>query len=276
MVKRGIELQEAALMSDETTTLSPEISKNGLTSNLLKYIAIIAMICDHMAVAFVPQYSVLYIVMRFIGRITGPVMFFAAAEGYHRTHDINRYMARLAIFAVVSYFPFIFFENHGALAGLSYTRLNVIYTIFLGVAAIRVRRELKNPVVKTIVILILIVLSTPGDWSYVGVFMILAFDYFYGDFKKQALVYCVLVLLGMNVIGLFSAPISEFVTTRKITLDLRTYAYYIINAGGFIPIVLLYFYNSAKGKGGRFAKWFFYVFYPLHLLILGFLQRLLK
>ena len=261
---------------EQAVAQSSSATRNGVSLSVLKYIAIVAMAIDHTASAFVPSNTVLYLVLRFIGRITGPVMFFAAAEGYHHTRNINRYMVRLAVFALVSYFPFMFFENGGALTGLNFLQLNVIYTIFLGVTAIRVRREINNPVLKTFLIFCLIVVSIPGDWGVIGILMMLAFDYFSGDFKNQALGFCLIVLLGVGVINLITNPVSELVRTHRFSFSLMAYGVYIINAGQFLPIILLRFYNGTRGRGGRFAKWVFYIFYPAHLLVLGLLQLWLK
>ena len=63
---------------------------NGITLNSLKYIAVLAMTIDHIAVAFVPDGTILAIIMHTLGKITGPVMFYSAVEGYHHTGNINR------------------------------------------------------------------------------------------------------------------------------------------------------------------------------------------
>lgn len=260
-------------MNDEM--LAPVSDKPifGISRNALKYIAIVAMVIDHSAHAFVPGNSWLYIVMRFIGRITGPVMFFAAAEGYHLTKNINRYLTRLAIFAVISYFPFMYFFAGGTMAHLDFLRLNVIYTIFLGVLAIRIRRELKNPVIKMLLIVVLFLLSVPGDWGTTGLLIMLVFDYFYGNFKNQAFTYCIIVVLKVGILSIVVNFINSLLFSY--TAASSNYVGTIINMGMFLPIVLLYFYNRQKGSGGRFSKWFFYIFYPLHLLVLGLLQFIL-
>lgn len=263
-------------MKDTLVTQKIDGISNALTINTLKYIAIIAMAIDHTAVAFVHNASVLYIIMRFIGRIAGPVMFFAAAEGYRHTRNINRYMLRLAVFALVSYFPFIFFESGGTLANLNFLQFNVIYTIFLGVVAIRVRREIKNPFLKALLILGIVIVSIPGDWRFIGIFMMLTFDYFDGDFKKQAFGFCLIVLFGVGVVRLITNPVVELITVHRISSGFMAYREYIINVGQFVPIALLRFYNGERGRGGNFSKWFFYCFYPLHLLVLGALQLWLK
>lgn len=246
-----------------------------ITLNTLKYIAIIAMSIDHIAYAFVPDESILAIIMHFIGKITGPIMFFSAVEGYHHTKNINKYMARLAAFAVISWFPFVYFNSGGVLADINYIKPNVIYTILLGVIAIRMRRELKNPIVKVALIFFLIILCIPADWGTWGIITIIVFDYFYGNFKNQAFGYCMIVLLDVGVLSMLTQPFFNLFYFQSFNINVEHYMRSIPNIGMFIPIFLLSFYNGQKGKGGIFSKWFFYVFYPLHLLILGFLQTLL-
>ena len=113
----------------------------GTALNSLKYAAIAAMTVDHIAYAFVPNGTVLALVMHFFGRITGPVMFFSAVEGYHHTRNLNRYLFRLAAFAAISWFPFLYFRYGGDLSEMAFMRPNVIYTIFMGVLAIKIRRS---------------------------------------------------------------------------------------------------------------------------------------
>ena len=97
-------------MVNERSTLLQNIGR-GLTVNTLKYIAILAMVIDHIAYAFVPSGTALSIVMHFIGRTTGPIMFFSAVEGYHHTSNIRKYILRLTIFAIISWFPFLYFKR---------------------------------------------------------------------------------------------------------------------------------------------------------------------
>lgn len=261
-------------MNAEITISRNDKPKLTMTITSLKYIAIIAMVIDHIAYAFVPDGSTLAIAMHFIGRLTGPIIFFSAVEGYHHTKNINKYMVRLAIFAVISWFPFVYFMSGGVLEDMNYIRANVIYTILLGVTAIRIRRELRNPIVKVVLILCLIILCIPADWGTTGMMIIIVFDYFYGNFNNQAFGYCLIVLLDIGVLYMLTSPLFNLIFFQAVNIDVENYLMSIQDIGMFIPIILLYFYNGQKGKGGNFSKWFFYVFYPLHLLILGYLQTL--
>ena len=65
--------------------------------------------------------------------------------------------------------------------------------------------------------------------------------------------------------------VSEFDTLA----DLELYAYSIESVGAFLPPLLLSRYTGRHGTSGGFSKWFFYMFYPLHLLVLGWLQAVL-
>ena len=82
--------------------------KKGLTANTLKYIAILAMLIDHVAWAFVPTYSVLGQVMHIIGRTTAPIMCFFIAEVYYHTRNVKKYALRLFVFTLIIYIPFLF------------------------------------------------------------------------------------------------------------------------------------------------------------------------
>lgn len=260
---------------NERNTLSQSIAQ-GITINDLKYVAILAMVVDHIAYAFVPSGTALSIVMHFIGRTTGPIMFFSAVEGYHHTSNIHKYILRLTIFAIISWFPFLYFRYGGDLSIMEFMRPNVIYTILLGVLSIHIRRStyIKNPIIKTLLILALIILCVPADWGCTGIIIIIALDYFYGNFKHQAFAYCLIVLLDMQVLSLLTQPFFGLFYDHVFYIDAEFYLYSIEQVGAFIPIILLSFYKGKRGTKNKFSKWFFYVFYPAHLLVLGFLQTL--
>ncbi len=261
-----------------TRTASPLLpdAERGLTLNALKYIAIAAMLIDHIAYAFLPSGTLPAIVMHFIGKITGPVMFFSAVEGYHHTRNLNRYLLRLAAFALVSWFPFLYFQHGGVPADMDLLRPNVIYTIFMGVLAIRIRRStrLRSPVAKALGIMSLIILCVPADWGCTGIIMIIVFDYFYGSFKNQAFAYCMVVMLDVGVLSMITYPFFTLFYEHVFQIDVEYYLSSIENLGAFLPILLLRQYNGQHGKSSPFSKWFFYIFYPAHLLLIGFLQAL--
>ena len=84
--------------------------RKGLNTDQLKLIAIAAMTLDHLTWTLWPGYSREWWVMIFhiLGRLTAPIMWFFIAEGYHYTHDIKKYAARLFFLSAVSHFAYNF------------------------------------------------------------------------------------------------------------------------------------------------------------------------
>lgn len=259
-----------------TLKIAPNTSDSwGLTANQLKFIAIACMLIDHIAHVFVPWDTALSTIMHFVGRITGPIMFFMAAAGYHYTRNINRYMVRLAAFAIISYFPFLYcFAGNIVPTSLGEVfNFNVIYTIFLGVAAIRVRRASIHNGLKAIVILALYLLSCFGDWGTICISIMLVFDIFQGNFKKQFWAYLAVIFLQDGLLYVLISPLYNLAYGNPV--DLQYLWSSVDGFGTILPVILLSRYNGKKGTGGAVAKYSFYVFYPLHLIILGLLRDFL-
>lgn len=241
--------------------------KKGLSSESLKIIAIVAMFIDHAAfLVRSDYYSPLAACLHFIGRITGPLMLFFITEGYHHTSNVSRYTKRLAVFALVSYFPFILFVNNGLPTSLNgWLRFNVIYTLLLGLLALRARHEVKNPVTSVCLVGLCILASVFGDWSYIGVIAILLFDLLRSSLINQRIGFSLLVLLCAIM------PPLEAVLTGYAQEDELMYLTAVgISLGMLIPMFLLGRYNGQRRHG---SKWLFYVFYPAHLLLLFFVAR---
>ena len=213
------------------------------------------MVVDHVAWAFVPTVSALGQIMHMIGRLTGPIMCYFIAEGYHHTRNLTRYALRLGAFALISHFPFYFFEGGRwpvSAGGIQLYPTSFVYTLFVGLISLIVwNNDRLNPTVKGFFILGLCVAAIPGDGTFFAVLWILAFGAYRGDFKKQA---------------------RSFITIAVIaTVLLRAFGN-LYQLGMLLAIPLLRQYNGTLG-GSKHSKWFFYVFYPLHLLVIGLLKH---
>ncbi len=238
----------------------------GLTGQQLKIIAIIAMVVDHAARAFVPQYySPLGILLHFIGRITGPTMFFFVAEGCRHTRSMPKYAGRMFLFCAVSYLPFIWFKTGGLPhTAEDFLALNVFFTLGCGVLALGALRFVRSKLAAAVLVAGLITVSYFGDWGVTGVVMMVVFylagggGLGGGSFRLQAAAYCgivaVQVLTGVQWLW---GPGGSF--------NPNAVGYMIVQCGMFVPIILLGLYNGRRGGGG---KWLFYVFYPAHLVVI--------
>jgi hypothetical protein len=236
----------------------------GLGAGALKLIAITAMVFDHIAYLFLPADSALYGIFRFFGRITGPVMFYLLTVGYRRTRNVNRYMLRLAVFALISYLPYFYMINKELPSPGHFAGFDVIYTLFLGLLAIRARHEIKSPALRWTVVAGVFLLSLQADWYYLAIIFILVFDCFYGDFNKQAFAYCMIVLI--RLLPAFSPHLTAFF--RQTDPSVETLLPQLYQLGLFLPVILLRSYNGRRGRTGPLLKWGFYVFYPAHITAL--------
>lgn len=246
-------------------TLARHEEKNGLSACAIKYIAVIAMLIDHIAWCFVDTYSPLGVIMHMIGRVTAPVMTYFIAEGFYYTRNVNKYLLRLGIFALISYIPYLYMDcgyltpvvrNEDSITFLSHQ--GVIYTFFLTVLALKtVHTENLNGLFKGVIVFLLCIASRIGDWYCFPIVWALLFDRYRGSFKKQAEAFTISSVIMVSIkIFLFGEGFKDW------------FQYAVL-----LALVPLYFYNGKRGNIlGKADKWFFYIFYPLHMLVLGFIK----
>ena len=226
-----------------------EQKKQGLTGNQIKYILIVAMVIDHIAWGFVSRDTMSWQVMHFFGRLTGPGMAFFLAEGYNHTRRLDAYIRRMGIFALLSWPAFAFFES----GTFFYPRLGMIFTLFLSLLLLKVYDTVDMNVVRKEYLMILLTgLSLLGDWGGIGPGYVLCFHAFRNDKKKMWLVYCLLSLLSFSYNGFRLSGLFQL--------------------GVYLVPLLMLAYNGERGSRHPFHKWFFYIFYPAHLLLLGYFR----
>lgn len=235
-----------------------------LNRNQIKYIVIIAMLIDHIAWGFVDAINpLLGGAMHFIGRLTGPTMAYFVGEGYRYTRNVGKYQQRLAAFALISWLPFVWFEygrlpfyfEHGRLMFIP--AQSVIFTLFLGLTAIRIWESEKfGKPLKIIFIILLCLLACIGDWAFMDVLGCL-FVHIYRDKPKAKWVAFTLTFLLPNVL-----------ITILSGLENMWFQFGVI----LVPLMLYFLYNGQSGSRAKIHKWFFYLFYPAHLLVLGLLR----
>lgn len=226
------------------------MKKISLNRNQLKYLVIVAMLIDHIAWGFVPLESVAGQIMHFIGRLTGPTMAYFLAEGYIHTRNKAKYGLRLGIFALISWVPFSLFE-------VQYwpsMHQSVIYTLFLGFLAMWIwDNEKLSRIMKWVLITLLMILSLPGDWAVFDVAWPLALFVYREDEKQKWHKYLLLCVVATATFLFGGDPWWRGLCNLGILM---------------VPVILRYFYNGEKGSSHPFHKWFFYIFYPAHLLML--------
>lgn len=261
-MKNNSQITNAANNSQMSSS-TPKLQ--GFTGNQLKLIAIIAMTIDHLTWTLWPgnQHHWWIICLHLIGRITAPIMWFMIVEGFHHTKNLKNYILRLFIFSIVSHFAynFCFGFNYIPLKTNLLNQTSIMWSLTWAVIALTVfsTKYYQWPdTIKFLVIIPILLITFPADWSYITVLAVILINDNYGNLKKQTLSILLCIL--------------PFVIYYFLYID-KIYA--------FIPfgIILVYpFIKNYNGQRGtcKSIKWFFYIYYPLHLFLLGLLRLYLS
>lgn len=213
-----------------------------LSGSALKVMAILSMVADHSAYYFLEENTVTYEMMRCFGRIAFPVFALLVAEGYAHTRNRMRYFLSLLAFATVSEVPWCL------LNGADGTH-NVMFTLALGVAAMAVSDKLKEheAVAFASILLLAVTSAILGlDYRWRGILMIFLFHLF-GNLR------C-----------------SQLISRRPLQLAFTFpfMAHYGIT-GALLACSVIFLYDGTRGFiKGNLAKYGFYAFYPLHLMVI--------
>lgn len=245
---------------------SGNVEDKPLNANALKLIAIVAMTVDHFAWVNWPGHSLnsWVLLLHTVGRITMPIMCFCVAEGYQHTRNFGKYLGRLFLFAVIGHFAYIFYNYqdpsyfvpfaHGRLWG----QTSALWGLVCGLVLIKVWDSRTKLPWKLLATLGILALALPADWSYLTPLLILALWANRGHFARQ--------IGAMMGLGLVKTVVDIFLFGDIV------YAVMQLAIGLCVPV--LWLYNGQRGKSprfNRFLKWFFYLYYPLHLTVYGLL-----
>ena len=228
-------------------------NKITFTSNQLKIIAAAAMLLDHCAAVFVPYEAPAYMFLRMPGKITAPIMCFFIAEGYYHTSDLNKYMARLLVMAVISHVPFALCMDFNVVQFWRST--DVMFSLFWGLLALRLYHQNMHVLLKSVLIALCCLLAFPADWNFIAVLMVLFFGIVHEQRNKQAAVPA--AAAGLYALQMGAAPLPVMLS----------------GAGMLFSIPLLRRYNGLRGSKSKAVQWGFYWFYPVHLLIIYLIRQ---
>lgn len=258
-----------------------------IDSYVLKIIAILAMLVDHGTVAFDSLLTFeMYEMGRAIGRTAFPIFCFMIVEGYIHTGNRWKYLLRLGAFALISEGPFDLLFNNEL---LEFHYQNVFFTLAIGLAAIMLLGKAQEEAAKRLtpggnaakIILIsllnlvfqpVVILSAMffaerlnTDYSSMGILLIIFIYYFE---KIQVFTKGLREKLGENRLRFIFAGIA--VALWFLLYDVKIGS--VVESAGFPAIIFIVFYNGERGRY-RLPKYFFYAFYPLHILLLYFLRK---
>ena len=208
----------------------------------VKTAAYICMIADHLAYAFFDN-SPVAMLCHMAGKVTAPVMFFFVAEGFKYSDNVDAYMARLFVAAVISQWPFYTFYGGSVFFG------NVIFTIFLALLALRIAKSGMDTAIRISVIIAICLFSTLCDWGPFGICCTLCFGFF--DRKKGIKAFLLITMLKVIILAA--------------TGDAKVYEYI---PGSLVAASLIWLLDDKKTekiRAGRLG----YAIYPLQFIAIN-------
>lgn len=229
-----------------------------LNRDVIKYIAMFTMFLNHFAEIFLEGGGIFQEVLTDIGYFTAITMCYFLAEGYEYTRSKKKYGIRLFVFACISEFPFCF--------AFGYSALNMLFTLFFCFLILVAREKINNIVLRIFVIFLLIMVTINCDWPLMAAIFTVLFAKYKNDQKKLAvsygIAYLIFVIINLTKYEMLPLPSAIFHSALG-------------GIGLLISgLVILFLYNGKRAEYGRkFSKWFFYIFYPAHLLILGLIHN---
>ena len=221
----------------------------GISASFLKWVAVVTMTIDHAAAAFfdtgilshmngdiafgygAETFRNVSTACHMIGRIAFPIFVFLLVEGFTHTRSVRKYGIRLLLMAIMSEIPF----NLVLAGNLFYPdHQNVYFTLFIGLVCMYWISRFGDNRAYALVIMgggMLIAYLLKTDYSYFGVFAICLMYLLKHDSKEEAIV-------------------GGLMFFWEVTAVLA------------IPLMLCY-----DKTRGRQNKWFFYLYYPIHLTV---------
>ncbi len=267
-----------------------------ITSFVLKIAAIVGMTANHVAHVMGPLMPwEATLVLYSFGGITYPIMAFLLVIGYRHTSNVRRYASRLFLFALASQIPFTLCFGWGP---FPIPRLNVLFTLLIGLGLLWVRDHAKNDALFFLAFVAGVAASYFCDWAISGPILVVLFYTLrnrnaWGIVLTMAFLYMyVLVPNALDIgdqiqRGMVSAQNAfdqnlahnlDIVYVTGIPIHLYNGLMNTIASMGYalvgftLATVLICRYN---GQRGRSMKWFFYAYYPAHLLVIWLLNEVL-
>lgn len=217
----------------------------------LKMIACISMLIDHTGSILFPRLRWL----RIVGRIAFPIFCWLLVEGAYHTKNPQKYALRLFIGMLLSEIPYDIALKHG----FTWQHQSVMVTLLFGYIALELIRRADNDLKKLCIAFVFYYLANWAhtDYGGYGVLLIVMFSQVRGRLWIQGLLLLMIAWLMKSAV----IPVFGF----KIKIEL--FAVFAM-----IPIAL---YSGKKVTANKMVQWSFYLFYPVHLLVL-YLIKILK
>lgn len=208
-----------------------------LSGSQLKILAAIFMTIDHIGAQIFPQ----FIILRIIGRLSMPIFAYMISEGAYYTKNRKKYLSGLVIVSVICQITYYLAERS--------LDQCILVTFSLSVMLIYII-DSKNIILSLLALTSCFCLTQVINIDYGFFGVILPLLIYMGKDRNQKL-----ILLTLGLIFL--------------SLEILWVQWYSLFS---VPLIALY-----SGQRGKFRmKNFFYIYYPLHLVIIYFISQIIN
>lgn len=231
---------------------------NLFSSFILKMMAIIFMAMDHIYTYFSHVGVDIPIWFGYIGRLAAPIFFYLVVEGFFHTRSKKNYIKRVFIMGALMIGVDVLFSINNNI----FLSIGCALVMLTGIDMARCSEKGSNNKVKGIGLAILFAILGGVTEAYIfGVVMVLIFYFF-----REKKVFMAILYMVISLYPLVSMLGPQFVEA----ITLWDYQWMMVFA--IIPILM---YNGKLGINNKFVKWMFYWFYPIHLVVIVLLSRLI-
>lgn len=238
-----------------------------LNANAIKFIAAALMLVDHTGLMLFPKLTI----FRIIGRLSMPLFAFAVSEGCRYTKNKIKHLALMLGLGVGCQLVYFFFSGD--------TYLNILITFSLSIVIIYAMQFFKKCLFSECKLLVKMGAGALFLASGVGAYLFCRF--FTVDYGITG----VLLPVFASILDFRQIPAPEKLQKFD-AIPWRLLCFFIgllfflyvrrtnpIAPYTLLSMVFLLLYNGEKGK--LKTKYFFYIFYPLHLALLEGIYLLL-
>ena len=229
----------------------------GVKRHMIKIIAALLMLVDHVGMVFFKD----FIILRYIGRLAMPLFAYCTALGFYRTTSLKKYIIRMGLFSLFSQIPFWMLMYASDNKDFQLMHFNIGFTFLGALFVLYLYKDIKtktckNKILNSIGILSILILSTllRCDYGAYAILLVMVFYEFY--------------VLQKNVL----LTLEMFLTATFMLFVMGKGSQFQVQLFGLPALFIIIWIEDKRVKG---FKYFFYIFYPVHMLILSIIKWIL-
>lgn len=233
----------------------------------IKVFSLILMLMDHLYFAFPKVFPLWF---HPLSRVVAPIFAYLLVEGFFYTRSRLKYNIRLWGWAVFMQVGNIAINTLLKSKGVS-VHNNIFFTLALGLTIISLLEYSKDKVgANKIMLMAGAIFMLPLSFLTEGGMAVIPFiliTYLFRNSNKKKIIGYIALSIVLFIMSYVPYPTIE----ETINMMMYNSDFLLILV---IPFILMY--NGERGMNNKFSKYLFYVFYPMHLWIIAFIEFTLK